>query len=189
MDDLTAVRRLKRGDVRALGILVERYQLEAVRTAALITHDAVLADDVMQEAFLRAYRHIDGFDETRAFAPWFMRIVANLAVQAAQKQARGVSLDAEQEGFSFLEQLIDSALQPDQQIEASERRQAVREALEKLSPEQRAVIVLRYYFDFSERELAETLQAPQGTISWRLSSARKRLAVLLRPFWKLQEEG
>jgi RNA polymerase sigma-70 factor (ECF subfamily) len=187
VDDLTAVRRLKRGDINALGVLVERYQLEAVRTAYLITGDTSLADDVMQEAFLRAYRHINGFDETRPFVPWLMRIVANAAVAAAQRGKRQMSLD--DESGTQIDELAAALPHPEDVAEAWERRRIVWEALEKLSPEQRAVIVLRYYFDFSERELAETLQAPQGTISWRLYSAKKRLEVLLRPFWKLQEEG
>jgi RNA polymerase sigma-70 factor, ECF subfamily len=188
VDDLTAVRRLKRGDMKALGVLVERYQLEAVRTAYLITGDKLLADDVMQEAFLRAYRHIDSFEETRPFVPWFMRIVANTAVKSARKHGREISLEDEGDGLSLLDGLRDPSPQPDESMERSEQQAAVWAALEALSPEQRAVIVLRYYFDYSERELSETLQTPQGTIGWRLHSARKRLRVLLRPLMKLQED-
>lgn len=179
MDDLSAIRRLKRGDIEALGILVECYQLEATRTAYLITGDAALAEDVMQEAFLRAYRHIAQFDEHRPFAPWLMRIVANAAIQAAQRQSRQVTLFDDTE--SWLHQLPDPAPGLDELSTAAETRRIVWAALDQLSPEQRAVIVLRYYFDFSEQEMSATLNVQPGTIGWRLHAARKRLRGLLKP--------
>jgi RNA polymerase sigma-70 factor (ECF subfamily) len=187
VDDLSAIRRLKRGDIEVLGVLVERYQLEATRTAYLITGDAALAEDVMQEAFLRVYRHIGQFDEQRLFAPWFMRIVANAAVQAAQRQSRQMTLNDAEDSENWLDQLPDSAPGLDDVTSAAETRRMVWAALEQLSPEQRAVIVLRYYFDFSEQEMSETLQVQPGTIGWRLHAARKRLRGLLSPFWQPQE--
>jgi RNA polymerase sigma-70 factor (ECF subfamily) len=86
LDEQSAIWRLKRGDIEALAVLVRRYEVQAVRTAYLITHDRALAEDVVQNTFLRIYQRIDQFDEGRPFAPWFMRSVVNAAVQAAHRQ-------------------------------------------------------------------------------------------------------
>lgn len=190
MDERSAIRQLKQGNIDALEVLVSRYQLEAVRTAYLITRDRSLAEDAVQEGFLRVYRYIQQFDESRPFAPWLMRIVVNAAVRLSQhNQQREIVFadhDASSRGHDsfdaedFLERLPDSAATPEDAAEASEIEQQVWQALEALSPSQRALVVMRYYFDFSERELSDTFGVPRGTISWRLSSARKQLQTLLR---------
>lgn len=183
MDDLSAIRRLKRGDIGGLTALVERYQVEAARAAYLITRDLAQADDVVQESFLRLYRHIRSFDEGRPFAPYFMRIVANAAIESAQRastdEARFPVLDDDTAGTLPLDTRFDL----EQQFEAGELRDAVWEALQTLTPEQRGAVVLRYYFDYSEREVAEALDTPQGTVSWRLHRARTELAKALSTFW------
>lgn len=183
MDDLSAIRRLKRGDISGLAALVERYQVEAARAAYLITRDLAQADDVVQESFLRLYRHIRSFDESRPFAPYFMRIVANMAIESTRRastdEARFPVLDDETADTLPLDALFNL----EQQFEAGELRDAVWDALYQLAPEQRAAIVLRYYFDYSEREVAEALDTPQGTVSWRLHRARTELAKALSTFW------
>src|SRR5262249_29566680 len=88
-----AVRRMKGGDLRGLEALVALHQLRAVRAAYLIVRDTALAEDVAQEAFLRAYSRIGQFDAGRTFGPWFYRIVVNLAQRAAARRARESSLD------------------------------------------------------------------------------------------------
>lgn len=183
MDDLSAIRRLKRGDIEALGVLVERYQVEAARAAYLITRDLSLADDATQEAFLRVYRHIRHFDEARPFAPYLMRIVTNTAIELARghvQDDRTQSLDVE----DIAERLPLRTDDPEYEAEAADLRDALWSALQGLTPEQRAAFVMRYAFDFSEREIAEALSAPQGTVSWRLHRARKRLRDALRWLWK-----
>jgi RNA polymerase sigma-70 factor (ECF subfamily) len=183
MDDLGAIRRLKRGDIDGLATLVERYQVEAARAAYLITRDLAHADDIVQEAFLRLYRHIQNFDEARPFAPYFMRIVANVAIESAQRasshEARFPILDEETVDISAPNNIFDL----EQQVEAGQLRDAVWNALYQLTPKQRAAVVLRYYFDYSEREVAEALDTPQGTVSWRLHRARIELGKALHSFW------
>lgn len=178
MDDLTAIRRLKSGDIQGLGALVERYQVEAGRAAYLITHDSTLAQDVIQEAFLRVHANIRNFDDTRPFAPYFMRIVANVAIDM-MKQPTAEPFDVD----TFAAQFPDSLPTPENISERSELRRAVWDALGSLAPQQRAAVVLRYYFDYSEKEVAQALDQPQGTVSWRLSTARKQLGLSLRSFW------
>jgi RNA polymerase sigma-70 factor (ECF subfamily) len=175
-----ALRRLKAGDIEGLAVLVRAYQVEAARVAYLITRDKALADDVTQEAFLRVYRHIQNYDESRPFAPYLMRIVANTAVEAVKRRQRVNHREVDVE-FSD-DALTDSLPHPETELESSELQQAIWEALESLSPEQRAVVVLRYYADYSEREVAAALNIPSGTVSWRLHNAKRRLRAILHRF-------
>ena len=179
MDDREAIASMKRGDIGGLAALVERYQLRAVRTAYLITQDRALAEDVVQATFLRAYERIESFDSTRPFAPWFLRSVANAAIQAARKQERQVSLGTEEDDAKTAAWLLDGAPGPAEQLEQDELEAAVRAALDRLSPEQRATVVLRYYLGLNEAEIADTLDCPRGTVKWRLHTAHKRLRVLV----------
>lgn len=183
MDESDAIWRLKRGDVSGLEFLVRRYQVQAIRAAYLITQDRARAEDIVQNAFLRITRRIRQFDSTRPFAPWFMRIVVNDAVKAMTRRQGHLSLDAETAtGQTLAELLPHPALDPANYAEASELREQVWQALETLSPEQRAAIVLRYYLDFSEQDLASELGIPKGTVKWRLFAARKQLRALLHTF-------
>lgn len=183
MDERTAIARLQRGDIGGLEVLVERYQVKVVRTAYLITHDHALAEDTAQAAFLRAYQRIDQFDARRPFAPWLLRIAANAAIEAARRRERQLSLDDYAGGdTSFADLLPDTGPGPLDAAEASELRDAVWAALRQLPPEQRAAVVLRYYLDLSETEIAEQTGSPPGTIKWRLHAARRQLRALLA--WK-----
>lgn len=180
-----AVGRMKQGDIGGLAVLVRRYQVRAVRAAYLITGDRALAEDVVQAAFVRLFQRIDQYDSSRPFAPYFLRSVANAAVQAAQRRQRNVSLNTTVAGDATLEDLLpDEAPLPETEAQRAELRQAVHEALNKLSPEQRAAVVMRYYLDLSEAEMSDALAVPAGTVKWRLHSARKQLSVLLRR-WRL----
>ena len=183
MDEAHAIARLKRGDITGLALLVEKYQHQALRTAVLITREQAQAEDVVQSAFIRAYERIAQFDEQRPFGPWFLKSVVNAAIQAARRRQRTLSLDDQAaEGQHFLELLQHEAPGADDRLEADERRQVVRQALQKLSPEQRAVVVMRYYLEMNEKEIAEVLAAPHGTIKWRLHAGRNRLRGILQRF-------
>src|SRR5690349_2476759 len=93
MEERQAIRRLKIGDISGLEALVEAYQVRAVHTATLITRDPGLAQDVAQSAFMHVYERIDQFDSDRPFAPWFFRIVSNLALNALRRGSRTISLE------------------------------------------------------------------------------------------------
>ena len=185
MEEQEAIARLKRGDIGGLEALVRRYQVRAVRTAYLIIRNRALAEDIVQAAFLRAYERIGQFDAGRPFGPWFLRSVVNDALKAAARRERQVSLGAssEGEGASLADLLADPGPGPAGLLEAAETREAVWAALGELPPAQRAAIVLRYYLNLSEAEMADELACPPGTVKWRLHAARKRLRTLLRPLW------
>lgn len=178
MDDAQAVARMKRGDPGGLEAIVVRYQRKAVETAFLITQDAALAQDVAQETFVRLYQRIDRFDEARPFAPYLLRSVANASLNAIQKEARYAKA-APEEDTGELEDLLSQAASVEDQVESAQLREAVLKALGRLSPRQRLAIIQRYYLEMSEQEMAESFEAPPGTIKWLLNAARLRLRGLL----------
>jgi len=176
-----AITRLKGGDLSGLDVLIERYQLRAVRAAYLIVRERPLAEDIVQEAFVQLARKIHNFDEGRSFAPWFLRCVVNDALKAVQWQKRQVPLDEVEaaQAVELLSALADSQPGPEAQALQAETNREVWQALEVLAPEQRAVIVQRYYLGYSEAEMSASLQRPAGTVKWLLHTARKRLRILL----------
>jgi RNA polymerase sigma-70 factor (ECF subfamily) len=180
MDERAAVERLKRGDVGGLEPLVGRYHARAARAAYLVVRDRALAEDIVQNAFVKVCEKIGSFDEERPFGPWFMRVIVNDAVKASKKRERVASqevADAEE----MLLRLADPGTGPHEEAENAEARRRVWGALEQLPPAQRAAVVQRYYLGMSEAEMAQSAESPQGTIKSRLSVARKALARLLRP--------
>lgn len=178
MDEKQAIQRLKQGDIGGLEFLVARYQVKAVRTAYLITRDAGLAEDVVQDSFLQAFRAISGFDSTRAFEPWFLRSVVNATVKMMQRSARQVEAgdDADESLFAELALRVESV---EEQVESIEFEDQIWDAMQKLSPRQRAVIVQRYFLEMSEKEMAEETGSAVGTVKWMLNAARERLRGLL----------
>jgi RNA polymerase sigma-70 factor (ECF subfamily) len=180
MEEKLAVARLKQGDLTGLEALVRQHQALAVHTAYLIVGDRPLAEDIVQSAFLRAAEKIDQYKEPRPFRPWFLRIVVNDSIKAARRNQRNQSLEACSE--VVLDWLIDPAPGPEVLAEKDQLRREVWNALEKLSPEQRAVIVQRHFLDMEESEMARELQRPPTTIRWWLHMGRKRLKALLGTF-------
>jgi RNA polymerase sigma-70 factor (ECF subfamily) len=176
MDDLDSIRRLKRGDMGGLETLMERYQVKAARAAFLITYDQALAQDIVQEAFIRIHQRIHQFDESQPFEPYLIRSVINASLNAVRDNRKFTSLDRD---THEVENLLDRAASVETQVEFTQLQHEVLNALSKLSPRQRAVIVQRYYLDMSEREMALSLDAAPGTVKWLLNAARKRLRHLL----------
>lgn len=180
MDERRVIQQLKNGDINGLQFLVERYQVKAVRTAYLITRDLGLAEDVVQDSFIQAYRAIGGFDSARPFEPWFMRSVVNASVKMMQRSARQVQVGAKREADeSIFAELAVSAESVEAQVESIEVQNQIWVAMQKLSPRQRAVIVQRYFLEMSEKEMAEEAGAAAGTVKWMLNAARERLRSLL----------
>ena len=178
MDEQQAIQRLKKGDISGQQYLVERYQVKAVRTAFLITRDSNMAEDIVQESFLQAFRAMRGFDATRPFEPWFMRSVVNASLKMKQRFAREIRfLDEEEE--SDLIELSAKIKSIESQVESTMFQNQLWEVMQKLSPRQRAVIVQRYYLEMSEAEMAQEASSATGTIKWLLNAARKRLRSLL----------
>jgi RNA polymerase sigma-70 factor (ECF subfamily) len=152
------IRGILAGSEADLEALFRRYWPRAYRTAFLIVHDHAAAEDIAQEAFLAAIRRLDRFDRRRRFGPWLGAIVANRAIdwvraRTARREATG-------------EPLVDAPSPPDAPI--GRYSQEVLSALASLSPEHRAVIVLRYLLEYSPGEIARAHELPRGTVNSRL---------------------
>jgi len=183
MQDEQAVARLKQGDLQSLEPLVARYYLPAVRAAYLILQDKGQAEDVVQTTFLNLASTIHQYDVRRPFGPWFLRCVVNAAINTNHRENRLISMDAlEESDFSAEAWLREQADGPAEQAETTEKRRAVQAALAKLSPQQRAAVVMRYYLELSEDEMAAELDCPKSSLKWWLHSARQRLRELLQAF-------
>jgi RNA polymerase sigma-70 factor (ECF subfamily) len=183
MEERRAIERLKRGDVGGLEVLVRRHQIRAVQAAYLILRDRALAEDVAQDAFVRAYEGIGRFEAGRPFGPWFMKVVVNDAVKTAARRERTLPFGEDDASARWL---LDPEAGPQELAEEAEARRRVWNALEKLPPAQRAVVVQRYYLGMSEAEMAQGEGTPPGTIGWRLHAARKALSRMLRPWFHTQ---
>lgn len=180
MDDRIAISRIKQGDLNGLEALVQRYQVQAVHAAYLIVYDRALAEDVAQGAFVKVVERIRQFDEERPFAPWFFRIVVNDALKASKRQKRHIPLEEfDEPTMQLAEWLIRTDGQPEHLIEEKQLRENILKSIESLPPEQRAVVVMRYFLDMSEADMVQKMERPLSTIKWWLRDARKRLYDLM----------
>lgn len=171
-----AIDQLKQGNISGLAALVEIYQVQAVRTAYLITGSRAHAEDIVQSAFLTAYKCIDQFDSERRFGPWFLRSVVNAALNAITRRKQSISLEDD-----VTANPLDLLPGLDDVVERNEMRDQISQALMRLAPEQRAAIIMRYYLDLSEDEMAGQMICAPGTVKWRLHAAREKLRIWLRP--------
>lgn len=164
----------KRGNAFAFEQIVRRYQQQVYRLALRIVRRHEVADDVAQEAFIRAYRSLGRFDSSRPFGPWIRRIAANLAVNHLRSpRAR------EQELPESVEAAAGEGNDPLAGAMAREANEALDQALSLLPTEQRAVFVLRAVEELSYAEIADVLKISEGTVMSRLFRAREKLRVAL----------
>ena len=156
------VRGAQAGRREDLEELFRRYWPASYRAAYFVVYDRAAAEDIAQEAFLSALRALHRFDRRRPFGPWLHRIVVNRAIDWARSRALRRELDVEP---------------PDAELRDSpEVRDELAAALASLSPERRAVVVLRYVLEYTPGEIAELLDLPRGTVNSRLRRALDDLA-------------
>ena len=158
--------RCREGDREAFGEVVSRYGLQVLRTARLIVRDEQLAEDVVQETFVRAWRSVGRLRDEDP-GPWLLRIATNESISAWRRRHR----------FEALAQRFGRLREP-AAATSSEERMDLSRALLCLSPELRAVVVLHYYQDLSVEETARTLRQPVDTVKSRLKVALRRLREL-----------
>ncbi len=139
----------------ALEVLFRRHWPRMHRLAFLVCHDAAAAEDIAQEAFLSAVRALDRFDRRRPFAPWLTRIVVNRAIDWTRSRTLR------------REDLSDMPLAVAAQAEPGLGEDVV-DALRRLPPDQRAVVVLRHLLGYTPREIGRMLDLPTGTVNSRM---------------------
>jgi len=183
MEERQAIARLQKGDLSGLETLVECYQVRAVQAACLIVQDRALAEDIVQNAFIVAVAKIQQYDPERPFGPWFFRSVVNASIKAAKRQKRQVSLKEQIPGqdFTLAALLSDPRCPPEEWLEKEENRSCVQQAVDQLPADQKAVIVMRYFLEMNEAEMAGEMRRPKSTIKYWLRTAREQLKRLLMP--------
>lgn len=169
------VRRIRAGETDAFAELVRRTRRDGYRLARRILRRHEDADDALQEAYVKAFRALDRFQEGRAFGPWFSTIVARTALSALRQEKRraAASLDdpAPEGNVPIAERVAD----PEQDPALLEQWLLAERAFDALSDEHRAILALRVDADLSYADIAATLGIPIGTVMSRLARAREAL--------------
>ena len=171
-DDNVWVARCLRGDAGAFEPLVRRYQRVLFSVAHRMLGNYEDALDATQNAFVRAYEGLDGYDPNRRFFSWIYRIVVNECLNARRGQRPTEPLTEQIEA--------DAADGPLENVAAMERSASIEAALVRLSEDHRLVVVLRHFADLSYSEMSEALGVHEKTVKSRLFEARHRLGELLR---------
>jgi RNA polymerase sigma factor (sigma-70 family) len=177
IDDADAVARARGGDLDAYAVLVARYTLRAHRAAFLLGAGEE-SDDVVQEAFVKAFQHLARFRTGAPFGPWLLRIVANEAKNLIRSRRRrgalALRLPSAEAGGMAPDSPVDEVL-------AAERRAKLVAAVDALPDRERQVLTCRYFLDLSEAETAQVLGWPLGSVKSRTSRALNRLRGQLVP--------
>jgi RNA polymerase sigma-70 factor (ECF subfamily) len=168
--DASHILRLQAGDLDALGILYDRYRLVVYRTALAITRDPDVAEDILQEVFLRLHTYAASVKPELPLPPWLYRVTINLSYTWFSKHRWLAPLD------DVIECLIGPMRhRPEPAAEHRAGREQVQQAIDSLPFNQRVVVILHYLNDLSLQEIAEILSCPLGTIKSRLYYARESL--------------
>ena len=172
------------GDEKVYNELVHRYERELYRYLARYTGDSSMAEDVFQNTFLQVHLKRGLYEDGRPFRPWLYAIATHQAVDALRKAGRRptVSLDqrlapsqGEADAGSLLDMLVNDDAGPLSGLQDQERREWVRESVERLPDALRQTLILAYHQDLKYREIADILKIPVGTVKSRLHAALAKL--------------
>jgi RNA polymerase sigma-70 factor (ECF subfamily) len=174
--ELDLIRRSQQGDTSAFGELVTKYRPRVFRSVYCIVNNKDDTWDIVQEAFLVSWLSIQRFENRASFYTWLYSITINVTKSSLRRQARRKDVE-------LSDSIPDSALGPERNCEHGEIRQWVTWALAELSPQQRAVVVLKELQGLQYREIAQVLNLSVGTVMSRLFYAKRRLQSLLSPIY------
>jgi RNA polymerase sigma-70 factor (ECF subfamily) len=189
-DDQRLLADSRRGNLQAFGELVRRYQDRLFNTVYRLLDNTEDAQDVVQEAFLSAFQALKSFKGQAQFYTWLYRIAVNSAISLKRKKRVGLSIHiGPGETFAFEPLDPSEANRPDFSLERQEEEQRVQDALNRLSPEHRAVLILKDIQGEKYETMAAILSVPVGTIRSRLHRARMEMRELLEQEERHKEKG
>ena len=172
--DSQLVSQLQSGNLDVLGILYERHKTTVYRTALAITRDPAAAEDILQDCFIRIYERAHQIDTSRPLKPWLYRVTVNMAYNWERRRKRRQSpVDSLDEILDWLVNPLQRS--PERQVEISDVRKQVMDAISSLNINQRIVIVLFYLNALDMKEIAAILECPVGTVKSRLHYGRENL--------------
>jgi RNA polymerase sigma-70 factor, ECF subfamily len=191
-DESLLLRYRDAGDIEAFEALVHRYEKPLFNYLLRYLHSASLAEDVFQATFLRLHEKCHLFTEDRQVRPWLYSIATHLAIDTLRKEGRhhAASLDqeradAETDVGTLLNLLRSRTPSPVEQLEAHERAQWTRQAVDVLPDQLRVIVLLAYFQGLKFQEVAEILHLPLGTVKSRLH----RALVMLHTAWQRNHPG
>jgi RNA polymerase sigma-70 factor (ECF subfamily) len=178
-EELAWVHQAQQGNDEAFTRLVEKYQTHVYNLCYRMLGEQEAAEDAAQETFLRAYQNLHRYDRNRSFATWLLSIGAHYCIDRLRRRRLSVfSMDAENEDGTTIE--IRDVASPDPEAETAKRedRDRLHLLLKELDETDRAAIIMRYWYDSSEIEIAESLNLTVSAVKSRLHRARRALAGL-----------
>jgi len=182
--DADLVTRARQGDSAAFGELVDRHRVAVYRAALAALGSHAEAEDAAQEAFLLAYRRLSTFRGDASFKTWLLTIAWHQAINRRRSLRRVwqrmVEPRAQEEHEAAMESVADGGSTPETLVTHTELRRAVRDAIRRLSPALRDTLLLAQSGEHSYDDIGAMLNAPVGTIKWRVSEARRKVRQQLR---------
>jgi RNA polymerase sigma-70 factor (ECF subfamily) len=180
--DAELIREAQKGSHRAFEELVRRYSERAYRAAFRVVRDAQIAEDVLQEALLKAYRSLRSFESRSSFYTWLYRITVNLALDRQRREKRAPSLEWNDEVARDVDPrgVVNAPADPEVASGRVQIRQLVAEGIQELPDGQREVLLLREVEGLSYEEIAQSMEISKGTVMSRLHYARKKLIAYLQ---------
>jgi RNA polymerase sigma-70 factor (ECF subfamily) len=177
IEDTTLVRRTLSGDQEAFSSLVEKYKDPVFNVAYRMLGNPTEAEDVAQEAFVRAYTQLHTYKDTHRFSTWLLSIASHLSIDQLRRR-RFLALPLE--NVPFLEWIADVGPSPEQSALRHETADDMQRILDTLPVKYRAVLLLRYWHDFSYEEIAQTLELTPALVKARLHRARELVARFMK---------
>jgi RNA polymerase sigma-70 factor (ECF subfamily) len=176
-DELTWVLQAQQGSDEAFTKLVEEHQTHVYNLCYRMLGEPEAAEDAAQESFLRAYQNLHRYDQSRPFPTWLLSIAAHYCIDRLRRRKLSVfSMDEENDDGSTFEIADPASLDPEAESVKHEERDRLHGMLKDLDETDRAAIIMRYWYDFSEVEIAESLRLTVSAVKSRLHRARRSLA-------------
>ncbi len=167
----------QQGSDEAFTKLVETYQTPVFNLCYRMLGEPELAEDAAQETFLRAYQHLHRYDPKRSFATWLLSIAAHYCIDKLRRRKFSMfSMDQEDEEGNTFEIADPDSPNPETESIKGQTRARVQSMLKDLDATDRAAIIMRYWYDYSEIEIADSLRLTVSAVKSRLHRARKELA-------------
>lgn len=177
------IKQVKKGDQDAFADIVDIYKDKIYQLCYRMLGNVHEAEDIAQEAFIRAYVNIDSFDINRKFSTWLYRIATNLTIDRIRKKKPDYYLDAEvagTEGLTMYSQIVADGVLPEDAVVSLELSNTIQQKILKLPDKYRTVIVLKYIDELSLIEIGEILNIPVGTVKTQIHRGREALRKQLR---------
>lgn len=179
----TRVKQVLKGDQNAFGEIVEIYKDKVFQLSFRMLGNRHEAEDIAQEAFIRAYVNIQSYNINLKFSTWLYRIATNLCIDRIRKKKPDYYLDAEvagTEGLTMYSQIPAQTRLPEDDVESLELQDTIQREISNLPEKYRTVIVLKYIDELSLNEISEILDIPLGTVKTRIHRGREALRKQLR---------